>query len=80
MCCVDEATSALDATSRIVVFEAIKRWRQNLTTIVITHDLWQIGSDDFVHVLKDGQLVEQGFRHELEAFPASSAEWRAHRT
>ena len=39
-----------------------------MTTIVITHDLSQISSDDFVHVLKDGQLVEQGFRHELEAF------------
>lgn len=64
----DEATSALDATSRILVFEAIKCWRQNMTTIVITHDLSQIGSDDFVHVLKDGTLVEQGFRQELESF------------
>ncbi|KAI0827383.1 P-loop containing nucleoside triphosphate hydrolase protein [Trametes gibbosa] len=65
---LDEATSALDATSRILVFEAIKRWRLNMTTIVITHDLSQVESDDFVHVLKDGRLVEQGFRHELEGF------------
>ncbi|TFK81610.1 P-loop containing nucleoside triphosphate hydrolase protein [Polyporus arcularius HHB13444] len=65
---LDEATSALDATSRILVFEAIKRWRRNMTTIVITHDLSQVSSDDFVHVLKDGRLVEQGFRHELESF------------
>ncbi|KAM5532993.1 hypothetical protein V8D89_013335 [Ganoderma adspersum] len=65
---LDEATSALDATSRILVFEAMKRWRQNMTTIVITHDLSQVGDDDFVHVLKDGQLIEQGFRHELESF------------
>ncbi|KAI1782829.1 P-loop containing nucleoside triphosphate hydrolase protein [Ganoderma leucocontextum] len=65
---LDEATSALDATSRILVFEAIKRWRQNMATIVITHDLSQISHDDFVHVLKDGQLIEQGFRHELESF------------
>ncbi|KAH9903390.1 P-loop containing nucleoside triphosphate hydrolase protein [Cubamyces lactineus] len=65
---LDEATSALDATSRILVFEAIKRWRRNMTTIVITHDLSQIESEDFVYVLKDGYLVEQGFRHELEAF------------
>ena len=39
-----------------------------MTTIVITHDLSQISSEDFVHVLKDGRLVEQGFRHELESF------------
>lgn len=71
MICIDEATSALDATSRILVFEAIKRWRQNMTTIVITHDLSQISHDDFVHVLKDGRLVEQGFRSELESFDDS---------
>ncbi|TFY57705.1 hypothetical protein EVJ58_g6862 [Rhodofomes roseus] len=65
---LDEATSALDATSRILVFEAIKRWRTNMTTIVITHDLSQIEPEDFVYVLKSGQVVEQGFRSELECF------------
>jgi ATP-binding cassette subfamily B (MDR/TAP) protein 1 len=62
----DEATSALDATSRILVFEAIKRWRRNQTTIVITHDLSQIGPNDFVYVLKGGSVVEQGYRYDLE--------------
>ncbi|KIK03448.1 hypothetical protein K443DRAFT_653752 [Laccaria amethystina LaAM-08-1] len=32
---LDEATSALDATSRILVFEGIKLWRENKTTVVI---------------------------------------------
>ncbi|PVG03933.1 P-loop containing nucleoside triphosphate hydrolase protein [Serendipita vermifera] len=64
---LDEATSALDGTSRLLVFEAIKHWRRNRTTIVITHDLSQIGPDDFVYVLKEGSLVEQGFRQDLEA-------------
>ncbi|EMD36980.1 hypothetical protein CERSUDRAFT_95248 [Gelatoporia subvermispora B] len=68
---LDEATSALDATSRILVFEAIKRWRQNMSTIVITHDLSQVGPEDFVHVLREGALVEQGFRNVLESFPES---------
>ena len=66
---IDEATSALDPTSRILVFEALKRWRQNKTTIVITHDLSQIESRDFVYVLKGGTVVEQGFRYDLEAEP-----------
>jgi ATP-binding cassette subfamily B (MDR/TAP) protein 1 len=48
-------------TSRISVFEAIKAWRKNRTTIVITHDLSQIGSQDFVYVMK------QGFRSDLVA-------------
>ena len=57
----------MDATSRILVFEALKRWRYNKTTIVITHDLSQIESGDFVYVLKDGRVVEQGFRYDLES-------------
>ncbi|PSR75789.1 hypothetical protein PHLCEN_2v8906 [Hermanssonia centrifuga] len=68
---LDEATSALDATSRILVFEAIKRQRHNKTTIVITHDLSQISSQDFVYVLKAGECVEQGYRSELECFEES---------
>ncbi|KAF8331212.1 P-loop containing nucleoside triphosphate hydrolase protein [Amanita rubescens] len=63
---LDEATSALDATSRLLVFEALKRWRTGKTTIVITHDLSQIEAADFVYVLKEGQIVEQGFRSDLE--------------
>ena len=56
----------MDATSRILVFEALKRWRMHKITIVITHDLSQIESSDFVYVLEDGRVVEQGFRYDLE--------------
>ncbi|KAJ7271891.1 P-loop containing nucleoside triphosphate hydrolase protein [Mycena haematopus] len=63
---LDEATSALDPTSRILVFEAIKRWRKNKATIVITHDLSQISASDFVYVLKNGVVAEQGYRYDLE--------------
>ncbi|KAH9974422.1 P-loop containing nucleoside triphosphate hydrolase protein [Lactifluus volemus] len=63
---LDEATSALDATSRILVFEAVKHWRRNKTTIVITHDLSQILPTDFVYVLKDGRVAEGGYRADLE--------------
>ncbi|GAA6054523.1 hypothetical protein JCM3770_005828 [Rhodotorula araucariae] len=64
---LDEATSALDATSRLLVNEAVKRWRDNRTTIIITHDLAPIGPDDFVYVMADGRVVEQGYRTDLEA-------------
>jgi ATP-binding cassette subfamily B (MDR/TAP) protein 1 len=47
------------------VFENMKRWRKNRTTIVITHDLSQIVSDDFVYVMKDGLVAEHGFRSDL---------------
>ncbi|KAG6862068.1 hypothetical protein C0995_007198 [Termitomyces sp. Mi166 len=68
---LDEVTSALDATSRLLVFAAIREWRRNRTTIVITHDLSQIEPNDFVYVMKDGRVVEQGYRADLEA-PAKS--------
>ena len=53
------------------MFEAIKLWRQNKTTVVITHDLSQITPEDFVYVLKGGQVVEQGYRYDLESMPSS---------
>lgn len=49
------------------MFEAIKQWRQNRTTIVITHDLSQIVDTDFVYVLRDGRVVEEGFRADVTA-------------
>ena len=67
----DEATSALDATSRVLVFEAIKRYRRRKTTVVITHDLSQITDDDYVYVMKAGQVVEEGFRADLAAVKPS---------
>ncbi|WVQ78127.1 hypothetical protein IAT38_000208 [Cryptococcus sp. DSM 104549] len=68
---LDEATSALDATSRVLVFQALKAWRNNRTTIVITHDLSQIVSDDFVYVMQHGVIAEQGFRLDLVQKPTS---------
>jgi ATP-binding cassette subfamily B (MDR/TAP) protein 1 len=51
-----------------------------MTTIVITHDLSQIGPKDFVYVLKDGRVVEQGFRSDLElvipSFKGDQGEFR----
>ncbi|KAG6898287.1 hypothetical protein C0992_000732 [Termitomyces sp. T32_za158] len=71
---LDEVTSALDATSRLLVFAAIREWRRSRTTIVITHDLSQIESTDFVYVMKDGRVVEQGYRADLESSTKSSSD------
>ncbi|KAF8965780.1 P-loop containing nucleoside triphosphate hydrolase protein [Flammula alnicola] len=70
----DEATSALDHTTRLLVFAALKAWRRNLTTVVITHDLSQIESGDFVYVLKGGRVVEQGYRGDLEVVGVKGGE------
>ena len=59
----DEATSSVDPTSRLLVFKC----GGNKTTIVITHDLTQIENGDFVYVMKEGRVIEQGFRYDLES-------------
>lgn len=53
----------------MLVFQNLKAWRNNRTTIVITHDLSQIVSDDFVYVMKNGVVAEQGFRLDLMKKP-----------
>ncbi|GBE85722.1 hypothetical protein SCP_0802440 [Sparassis crispa] len=59
----------LDVMSCILVFEVIKLWHQNMNTIVITYDLSQIDSEDFVYMLKDGTVAEQGYHNKLKSFP-----------
>ncbi|KAH8919641.1 P-loop containing nucleoside triphosphate hydrolase protein [Atractiella rhizophila] len=64
---LDEATSALDISSRKMVNDSIRRWRKNKTTIIITHDLSPIAKSDFVYVMENGTVVQQGFRQHLES-------------
>jgi ABC-type multidrug transport system fused ATPase/permease subunit len=67
----DEATLALDATSHVLMFEAIKRWRAHRTTIVITHDLSQTSFQDVVYVL--GMAALDGFFMGLKYFVMETA-------
>ncbi|KAF2721834.1 putative ABC transporter [Polychaeton citri CBS 116435] len=66
---LDESTSALDQISRMLLVDAIRRWRHGKTTIIITHDIAQIQADDHAFVLESGRLVQDGTRAEMEALP-----------
>ncbi|KAH8881733.1 P-loop containing nucleoside triphosphate hydrolase protein [Thozetella sp. PMI_491] len=61
----DEVTSGLDPISRSLIMEAIRLWRKDKTTIVITHEVSQIEDSDFVYVLQDGRIVQEGFKRSL---------------
>lgn len=63
----DEATSALDSESEAVVQRSIEDLRGSKTLILIAHRLSTIRSADAIHVLADGQVVEQGSHSELMA-------------
>ncbi len=62
---LDEANSALDQTSRDKVARTIREWRRGKTTIIITHDVTQILDDEYVYVLENGMVVQEGYRKNL---------------
>ncbi|KAH7078401.1 P-loop containing nucleoside triphosphate hydrolase protein [Paraphoma chrysanthemicola] len=68
---LDESTSALDYVTRAAILQAIRQWRKGKTTIVITHDISQIQSEDFLYLMENAQVVQEGYRKELEASPGA---------
>lgn len=63
---LDESTNALDHMSKTLVTDAIRKWRQGKTTIIITHDMSQVRENDYAYVMDKGVVVQEGFRHVLE--------------
>ncbi|KAI0430093.1 P-loop containing nucleoside triphosphate hydrolase protein [Xylaria sp. FL1042] len=62
---LDEVTSGLDPVSRVLIIEAIRKWRRGKTTIIITHEVTQIRDRDFVYVMDDGHVVQGGLFSDL---------------
>ncbi len=62
---LDEATSSLDSESESLVQEALDHLMQGRTSFVIAHRLSTIVNADWVLVLNDGRLVEQGTHESL---------------
>lgn len=63
---LDEALSSLDVSTRRVASCAVRKWRHGKTTIIIAHDISEIGCDDIVYVMEQGTVVQQGYRSDLE--------------
>ncbi|KAK8075742.1 hypothetical protein PG997_010405 [Apiospora hydei] len=63
---LDEITSNLDPPTRIQILENIRQWRHDKATLVITHDLSLIGDDDYVYVLEEGRVVQEGTGRDVE--------------
>ncbi|WAR58581.1 hypothetical protein PtB15_5B815 [Puccinia triticina] len=70
---LDEATSALDLTTQALMYDAIRQWRSNKTTICITHDLKPIGPKDYVYVMQAGRNVQSDYRYKLEGQSLSTS-------
>ena len=64
---LDEATSALDTESERHVQAALSELMKNRTTLVIAHRLSTVIDAEFICVIDEGQIVEQGSHAELLA-------------
>lgn len=57
---LDEATSALDSESERLIQESIDAVAQGTTILIVAHRLSTIAKADYVYVLREGQVVEEG--------------------
>lgn len=64
---LDEATSALDTKNEKIVQKSIKNLKGKLTTIIITHRLSSIKFCDYVYVINNGRITEEGTYESLAA-------------
>ena len=62
---LDEATSALDARTEAEILETLDEAASGRTTLSITHRLSLAARSDYVVVLEQGRIVEQGTHAEL---------------
>jgi ATP-binding cassette, subfamily B, multidrug efflux pump len=62
---LDDALSAVDAKTESVIIENIRRERAGKTTIITTHRLSAVQHADWILVLEDGLIAEEGTHQQL---------------
>lgn len=62
---LDEATSSLDSYSERLIQQAIETIARETTVIVVAHRLSTIRNADYIYVMKNGRIAEQGTYAEL---------------
>ena len=61
----DEATSALDQLTEKIVIQNIRECLKDKIVIFITHRIAAISEADWIYVIRDGMIVEEGVHSEL---------------
>jgi ATP-binding cassette subfamily B protein len=64
---LDEATSSVDTRTEVLIQEAMDHLMKGRTSFIIAHRLSTIRNADWILVMRDGDIVEQGRHEELLA-------------
>lgn len=62
---LDEPTSALDAQAEYEIFQQLKSLAKNKMIILITHRLYNLKIADYLYVMQEGAIAEEGTFNEL---------------
>ena len=65
MLILDEATSSIDTRTELQIQEAFGQLMQGRTSFIVAHRLSTIRNADWILVMKDGQIIEQGTHEDL---------------
>jgi ATP-binding cassette subfamily B multidrug efflux pump len=65
MLILDEATSSVDTRTEVLIQKAMDNLMQNRTSFIIAHRLSTIRNADWILVINEGDIVEQGKHQEL---------------
>jgi ABC-type multidrug transport system fused ATPase/permease subunit len=57
---LDEATSALDSKSEKIINETIIKLKKQCSILIITHKLNILKDADYIYIIENGQIVEEG--------------------
>jgi ATP-binding cassette subfamily B protein len=61
----DDSLSAVDTQTDAAIRAALKQKREGMTTFIISHRLTTLSEADFIIVLKDGRVAQQGTHDDL---------------
>jgi ATP-binding cassette subfamily C protein len=62
----DESTSALDVHTESALFEALRQFLQEKTVIIIAHRLSTVSRAEYIYVLENGTIAQEGTYDELK--------------
>jgi ATP-binding cassette subfamily B protein len=62
---LDEATANIDTITEVLIQQALERLLFERTAIVIAHRLSTVRKADWIYVIDQGRILEQGTHNEL---------------